>query len=43
MKNIYSTKAGNIKNIFEADRTSQIHIVLSVNCAVVEGIDSEIF
>jgi len=43
MKNIYSTKSGNLKTIFESADTSQIYIVLSVNYVVVEEIDSLIF
>jgi len=43
MKNIYSTKSGNLKTIFESDSTSQIYIVLSVNYVVVEEVESLIF
>ena len=43
MKNIYSTKSGNLKTIFESDGSSLIHAVLSVNYVVVEEIDSLIF
>ena len=40
MKNIYSTKSGNLKTIFESADTSQIYIVLSVNYVVVVEVES---
>jgi len=43
IKNIYSTKSGNLKTIFESVDTSQIYIVLSVNYVVVEEVESLIF